>query len=110
MVKRHGSALSTNLWFFEFWRRNAAADDCQKVSAKISLAVWARVREVVVVLAALLGAEHVVKVGDVTNGQSQNLNFRQLFVRWQRGQELSKVQKGRIEGLNPKPFPNQSCQ
>lgn len=42
--------------------------------------------------------QHVVEVGDVTNRESQDLDFGQLFVRWDGREEFPKLCKGHVEG------------
>ena len=49
--------------------------------------------------------EHVVEVGDVADGEPQDLDLGELLVRRQRRQKPAKIQKGRVEGLDADPLP-----
>lgn len=47
----------------------------------------------------------MVQVGDVTNGQTEDLDFGKLLVRRQGGQELPKLRESQVEGFDPDPLP-----
>lgn len=49
--------------------------------------------------------QDVVQIRDVADGQPQNLNFGQLLIRREGGQELPQLGKGHVEGLNADPLP-----
>ena len=49
--------------------------------------------------------QHIVQIFYVTNGKSEDFDLGQLLVRRQRWQELPEAAEGRVEGLDPHPFP-----
>ena len=49
--------------------------------------------------------QHIVQIFYVTNGKSEDFDLGQLLVWRQRWQELPEAAEGRVEGLDPHPFP-----
>ena len=49
--------------------------------------------------------ENVVEVGDVADGEPQDLDLGELLVWRKRGQKPAKIQKGRVESLDADPLP-----
>lgn len=52
-----------------------------------------------------LNIQHVVEVGDVTNGEAQDLDLGQFFVRWDRRQQFSQLCKGHVESHHTDALP-----
>uniref|UniRef100_A0AAY4EZ76 Uncharacterized protein n=1 Tax=Denticeps clupeoides TaxID=299321 RepID=A0AAY4EZ76_9TELE len=52
-----------------------------------------------------LHIQHVVEIGNVAYGQSQDLDLGQLLVRRQRGQQLPELRERHVEGLHADPLP-----
>lgn len=52
-----------------------------------------------------LNIQHVVEVGDVTNGESQDLDLGQPLVRWERWEQFSQLCEGHIEGHHADSLP-----
>jgi len=49
--------------------------------------------------------QHVVQVGDVADGQAEDLNLGELLVRRQGGQQLPQLGEGHVEGFDADAFP-----
>lgn len=49
--------------------------------------------------------EDMVEVGDVADGQAQDLNLGELLVGRQRGQQLTELREGHVEGLDTHALP-----
>lgn len=47
-----------------------------------------------------LHVQDVVEIGDVADGQAQDLDLGELLVRGQRGQQLAELGEGQVEGLH----------
>lgn len=52
-----------------------------------------------------LNIQHVVEVGDVTKGESQDLDLGQPLVRWERWEQFSQLCEGHVEGHHADPLP-----
>lgn len=46
----------------------------------------------------------MVQIGDVADGQAQDLDLGQLLVRGQRGQQFAELGEGQVEGLHADAF------
>lgn len=53
----------------------------------------------------ILALQHAIKIGDVADGEAEDLDLGELLVRRQGGQERSQRAEGRVERLNSEPLP-----